>query len=78
MYTKERYSGHVKYSVPISGRQTVYALVHTCKYPQERDEIYRCFYSQGFDAMFKKFYTDPLFSRIKRMIKKVLKKVVSG
>ena len=24
MYTKERYSGHVKYSVPISGRQTVY------------------------------------------------------
>lgn len=61
--------------------QAVYAndaLVHTCKYPQERDEIYRCFYSQGFDAMFKKFYTDPLFSRIKRMIKKVLKKVVSG
>ena len=61
--------------------QAVYAndaLVHTCKYPQERDDIYRCFYSQGFDAMFKKFYTDPLFSRIKRMIKKVLKKVVSG
>ena len=50
------------------------ALVHTCKYPPERDEIYSCFYRQGFDAMFKKFYSDPFLRKIKKVIRKSLKK----
>ncbi len=49
------------------------ALVHTCEYPKERDEIYRCFYEKGFSAMFSKYYKEPFLKKIKKKVKKILK-----
>lgn len=53
------------------------ALVHTCKYPSERDDIYHCFQSYGFEATYKKFYSDGTISRLKRKMRIVLKKFLN-
>ena len=51
------------------------ALVHTCMYPPERDEIYSCFHKNGFDVMFRKFYSDPFLRKLKKGVRKLLKKL---
>lgn len=43
------------------------ALVHTCKYPPERDHIYSCFHRHGFDVIFRKFYSDSFLRKIKKL-----------
>ena len=52
------------------------ALVHTCKYPQDRDALYHCFYKYGFDTMYKRYYIDTPFKKTKRIIKKELKRAL--
>lgn len=52
------------------------ALVHTCKYPKERDAIYTCYARQGFDTMFPKYYVDTPVQKIKRKSKVLLKKII--
>lgn len=52
------------------------ALVHTCRYPDNRDKLYRCFYKHGFEAMYKKFYTDNAVLKLKRKIKTFLKRLI--
>lgn len=51
------------------------ALVHTCKYPYERDEIYRYFHNHGFDAMFKRFYLDTPVKKVIRKFGNILKRI---
>lgn len=50
------------------------ALVHTCKYPYERDAIYRYFRKHGFEAMFNKFYSDTVINRVKKKVRNILSK----
>ena len=52
------------------------ALVHTCKYPKERDAIYTCYARQGFDTMFQKYYVDTPVQKIKRKSKVLLGKII--
>ena len=52
------------------------ALVHTCKYPSDRDAIYCCFARQGFDSMFQKYYVDTPVKKAMRKVKSLLKSIV--
>lgn len=52
------------------------ALVHTCKYPKERDAIYTCYARQGFDTMFQKYYVDTPVQKIKRKSKVLLERII--
>ncbi len=52
------------------------ALVHTCKYPRDRNRLYRCFYKKGFDIMYKRFYEETKIKKTKRKIKSILKKIL--
>ena len=52
------------------------ALVHTCKYPSDRDSIYRCFARQGFNSMFQKYYVDTPIKKALRKVKSLLKSIV--
>ena len=52
------------------------ALVHTCKYPCNRDAIYHCFVRQGFNSMFQKYYVDTPIKKALRKVKSLLKSIV--
>ena len=53
------------------------ALIHTCQYPRDRDEIYRCFYRRGFEEMYEKYYLDTPIKKVKRKLKNLLRMILS-
>lgn len=48
------------------------ALVHTCHYPSERDDIYRYYQKYGFSKMYKKYYSINYYKVAKAFISKMI------
>ena len=49
------------------------ALVHTSKYPSERDDIYKCLQKHGFNKTYKKYYPIQYKQYLSRLIKRVIR-----